>query len=233
MITEVRRLDDNGIEKFQRIMNDPTDEELEEILQNDSTDTNERIQINPQRLKERFRSKFDFGEYLVDIIPYTSENERAIYSDLRGIGTWLSLAFIDTITVGQRQAREFYLARNRYIPSLDTTGTIYRHHVLGTWKLYGMHGRQSIVFLTGYPSSFSNLVATLSIFPDVMESTPVCRALSRYFLNPQTNELRQGWSEKLKGATKLMNMARRTQNLRLMDDDKLYRLFVDKLGEMI
>ena len=231
VITEIKLLEDNGKKSFRRVMNDPTDEEFEEILQKNSGETKRKINVEPHPLRKEFQTKFDFGRYLVDLIPYTPENEKAIYCELENIGAWLSLKFIDVITEGKGQQRRFHDAKYRYIPNLDKEGTIYRHHVLGAWKIYGMHGDRSRVFLTGPPTTFTNMIAYPSLFQDVMESSAVCTALGQYFMNPWTDNLKEGWSRKMLKAIKIMNIMRRTQNLRLMDGKRLYQAFVDKLGE--
>ena len=242
MITEIERLNEGGLNRFKNAIarKMSTNEELEEILQDYSTETKREVEVHPQQYREKFQSRFDFGRFLVDLIPYTSENENAIYTDIRGIGAWLSLKFIDAVTViekGKDGEDERFKKEFRYIPNLNAEGTIYRHLVLGTWKLYGMHRESSRVFLASHTSKTRRIITDLSIFSDVMESAAVCKTLNRFFWDFKTKDLKKGsksisLSTVLRDSIKLMNIVRGKHNLHAIHEDNLYQIFVDKLDEL-
>ena len=235
MISKISRLDEKGIREFRNMIKSskgkekhPADRnQLEKIIQKYTIETREEIKMNPTQLKQDFRTKLDFGRFLVDLIPYTVKNERAIYLDLVGIGTWLALKFIEVITEPEDYGRKLN-AEPRYIPDLDSPGTIYRHDVLGAWKIYGVHQDQARVFLLQPPSSLG-IISELSISHDIMESPAVCDALTRFLLNQETMELKKD-RPPTRDIRIIMRILRAKYNLRLIKGEMLYQAFVRKLS---
>ena len=230
--TKVKKLKESGIESFEKVMAEKghKEEELEEILQKYSSPTKTKVRVISQPLREEFYTALDFGRFLVDSIPYTPENEGAIYSELKEIGAWLSLKFITVITNEEERTTEKFRAKNRFIPDLTANGAIYRHHVLGVWKIYGMHREESKIFLSRTPTSYSGTVDYFSLFPDIMESSPVCKVLNKFFWDRNTGEPKKEWTRsKREKVGQLMNRKRATYCLRLINYEKLYQIFEEEL----
>ena len=231
MIDRIERLREEGINRFRSVMRDKhrTDSDLEDLLSNYTSKTKRHVEVYPQSFREDFRNRFDFGRFLVSLIPYTAKNERAIYSEIEGIGAWLALRFINVITEIGSERRKFKKVDYRYIPDVHADGGVYRHFVLSPWKIYGKHRGRSKVFLAGPPSQ-SGIVGHFSIYNDIMESDAFCYALTKYFFDPNKGELKSSWSTKRDGVVKVVSILRSKKNIRLMDGEELYRALISKLG---
>jgi hypothetical protein len=138
--------------------------------------------------ERRFRSKFDAGAYLLDLL---RPLDGPLLASDTGLWSWLALFYFDQLSPrradGKRRPRQDY----HYIPG-GNGWTRDRHLLAGPYKLVRQHGATSRVLLYPPPHEHGNFVYQLGTRQELVSNRGLIEAIHTLYWNPRTERPKRG-----------------------------------------
>lgn len=206
-MTEVlRQLNTLGLQKFEDYVRTGAVGLPPLVLLRDPT-TSEPVGINIALEKKVFKDRFEFGEYLVNLL--APIDARLISFD-RGLWSALALFWFDQLCPqdagGHRKVAEAY----RYILSHDYKH-YYRHLVRTPWQLVRDHGPRAKFMLLSAKEDpkplrrHGEMVEQLGAIQSILRSPSIILLASRLYGNPATGRPKQGAAGKGAGSVRRLS----------------------------
>ena len=219
MELQIRKLTDEGIRLFHkeiRNKQDPTyileDNELHNPVEGLILEGIENLD---------FSASLNLGRSLNKSLPCTERVQQLILRNLEGTSGWLSLYFLKEITE-ESENKPIFLSSYRYISSPNQKyKSIYRHLILGPWKVYSIHEEDSRVFLTGEVRILTDEMYVFADNFDMIESKSVCTFLNKIFWDSEKNCTIKPKRAAIRNLQTYLKMVRADWNLLTIDNDLL------------
>lgn len=216
---ELRRLNKNGLERFEAYLEqartDPKTPIPEGILTDPRFSADLPQAINAE--ESTFTSRMEFVEWLDCAARQAGAD---ISTTDVGFWSWLTLALFDQIcpaTTRGRQVREIA----RYIPQLQIYTRRYRHVPLTSWKVFQMHRddpRRAALILNIPLDTLGELTEQFASRQEIISCPGTMALASRLFIDPTTGTAKKG-AGGLAGRRfgKLLNQYQRTWDITVME----------------
>ncbi len=238
MTDAVRLLNDEGIMRFERYVNDLRSDLRTPpplyLLSDPKTSEAApyATSIKAQPLGRPFKSAYELGEYLCEVV--FKGMSKPVISREYGLWNWLALYLFDELCPlndGNRSPLE----TPAYVLSKDFKYTrYYRHLVRSAWMLVSVHGRSAKVLLTsssteGSPVSVRTEVQMqLSATQEFVESKSVVETAYALYFDETADQMKAGYSSKGAGSPRrlvtVLNQFDLTYDLHASPAEKLVSL---------
>lgn len=183
--TEIRRLNEKGLEKFAMDVwgQQPNGEPPYEILHDDEysevvifPNGNSR-QIDPD-------ATFSSGKEMVDLLDSAFGNKVEIAEIIEdgGMWAWLTLLYYDSLRAGG-PGNWKSAAQPRFIPS-GTGFRYYRHMMSGRYAVWKMYGSDAMIFLHGEANIGGEIGEQMISTSPIVTSHSVVKALNTLYYDP-------------------------------------------------
>ena len=220
MDLQIRKLTNEGIRRFHNEIEregDPT-----YILEDKELHTPVEGLILERIQDIDFSSSLNLGRTLNKSLAFTGRVRQLILRNLEGISGWLSLYFLKEISADPDDESKKFASSYRYILSPNQQyKSIYRHLILGPWKIYSMHREDSRVYLTGEVRVLRDEMYVFADNFDMIESKSVCTFLNSIFWDGEKNRVVRDRRSAIRNLHKYLKMVRVDWNLLSIDQDRL------------
>lgn len=186
---KVRKLNEHGIAEFLVFIenlrvgiqqNIPT-----YLLEDDSS--SEKIEIPLRVGKYNFNSRFEIGQYLVEI--FGDKNIQKYIGD-QGFWSWFALLWFDQLCPSINGVRKVSKEYN-YILSKNYNHRP-RHSIYMTWQLVSRYGDDVRFMLSKEPSTRGEITEQMMARQEVLSSEGVMKLASFLYFNPETGIFKKG-----------------------------------------
>jgi len=182
-----------------------------------------------------FQDRFEFGEYLVDLL--RAFDQQSISFD-RGLWSWLAAFYFEQLAPRDHSGNR--ALRRDYVYALSESRTYYRHLVRAPWFLVGTHGDACRFLLYARKddpaplSRQSYLLDQLAARQFVISSPTLIAAAGRLYSDPRTGMPTRGAGAKGSGSPRrlalIANQLSLTYDIHAMPVDRFLKLLPDEFG---
>jgi len=191
MKTLLRRFNEFGIEEFRRTLHGIKSGEMTEVQVSLLTDSymTEVISTETKVESKTFVSKDEMIRYILSVISAIN-NRNSLYD--RGMWTWLSAFYFDSIcppgSSGARKVGE----DSRYILNSEEWNKYYRHLLASPTRLHKELGPLSKIYLSGKPDVPGDLFEQLASRQEIAACKGVIEAATLLYWDNETEKIKKG-----------------------------------------
>jgi len=195
MTTELRKLNDAGLQKFSDWLAEGAPGEIPLRLLT-SPETSDQLPVSILPSRQAFNDRFEFGVYLNELL---NGLDPTMISRDRGLWSALALVWFDLLCPPEASGERSPDKEYRYVLEANFQ-TYYRHLVRSPWQCIRDHG-ENARFMLIRPKEVAD---PLSIHGEILEqfggrqrlfgSKPIIRAANAMYLDPVTGRPRKGVS---------------------------------------
>jgi hypothetical protein len=185
---QARRLTEEGIERFEKYLEQRRDGENPEHSPSELTydeDATEELSREAYIEDRDFETRMDFARYLNFVFDKSWQD---IEKD-QGVWTWLALFYISEICPSADSPNKIY----RYVLRGDQNHRhYYRHLVNGPYRLYRLHGQVARTMLAGPLDQHPDMAEQLASRQDVVTNTEFIRVADHLYWDSDREDHKVG-----------------------------------------
>ena len=191
MITQIRKFNDLGIERFREILYQIKENEIHDIPSSLLTDVYycQIIRTDVNLEQKIFASKEEMVKYLYNnVSPFL--NTTLLYD--KGMWTWLTAYYFDSVCPKNKIGKRIIREESKYILNPEEWNKYYRHLLASPVRLYKDLGNWSKIYLSGKPDVPGDLFEQLASRQEIAACRGVIEAATILYWDDDDKKIKKG-----------------------------------------